>query len=58
VDKTVFVQEIDTSYCLDKEVKCFGLAEHAFFADDKKQVTLFDILENQVNKTVIFKTGV
>lgn len=58
MDKTVFVQEIDTSYCLDKEVKGFGLAEHAFFADDKKQVTLFDILENQVNKTVIFKTGV
>ena len=54
----MFVQEIDTSYCLDKEVKGFGLAENAFFADDKKQVTLFDILENQVNKTVIFKTGV
>ncbi len=56
--EAVFMQEIDASNCLDEEIEGFGFAEHAFFADDKKQVTLFHILEDQVNKAVIFQTGV
>lgn len=54
VDEAVFVQEVDPCDCLNEEIKSLGFTKHALLPDDKKQVTLLHVFEDQVNIPIIF----
>ena len=59
MDKPVLMEEINSGYSLDEKIKGFIFSECALFiANDEKKVTLWDILEDQVNKLCVFQGGI
>ena len=46
VDESMFVQKVNASNALNKEIKCFCFTQLTLFTDDKEQIALCNVLED------------
>ncbi len=57
MNKPVLVQKVNSCNSLNKKVECFVLCKHVLVscANDMKQVALFNVLQDQVDRFLVFE---